>query len=167
MTHKLKRPVAFLSAFVMVMAMLLYFPGGTSSLDFGLKASAATITPTEPSTNSNGVYRIGTAAELYWFAKLVNNGNKSANAVLTDNITMNTNVLVNGTLNSNTDNFTSWTPIGKNTNAYTGTFDGQGYTISGLYLNDSNLDFVGLFGYAGSNGTVKNVGVVDSYFNGG
>ena len=33
-----------------------------------------------------------------------------------------------------------------------------------MYLNDSNLDFVGLFGEI--NGTVKNVGVVDSYFNG-
>ena len=41
MTKKLKRPVAFLSAFVMVMAMLLYFPSGTfSNIDWGLKASA-------------------------------------------------------------------------------------------------------------------------------
>ncbi|MGN0614367.1 MAG: hypothetical protein ACI4JB_10780 [Porcipelethomonas sp.] len=42
MTKKLKRPVAFLSAFVMVMAMLLYFPSGFfSNIDWGLKASAA------------------------------------------------------------------------------------------------------------------------------
>ena len=41
MTKKLKRPAAFLSAFVMVLSMLLYFPGGTfSSLDLGLTASA-------------------------------------------------------------------------------------------------------------------------------
>ena len=93
MTHKLKRPVAFLSAFVMVMAMLLYFPGGTSSLDFGLKASAATISPTKPSTNSNGEYLIGAAAELYWFVELVNSGNTSANAVLTADITVNSNLL--------------------------------------------------------------------------
>ena len=37
-------------------------------------------------------------------------------------------------------------------------------TVSGLFLNDSNADYVGLFGLIGSGGTVKNVGVVDSYF---
>ena len=45
---------------------------------------------------------------------------------------------------------------------YKGTFDGQGHTISGLYFNDVDASYVGLFG--GNCGTIKNVGVVDSYF---
>lgn len=40
MTKTIKRSAAFLSAVAMVMAMLLYFPGGMFSTDFGLKASA-------------------------------------------------------------------------------------------------------------------------------
>lgn len=68
----------------MVMAMLLYFPGGMFSTYFGFKASAEGITLTEPQKDGNGVYQIGKAAELYWFADKINNDNenyKSINAV--------------------------------------------------------------------------------------
>ena len=47
---------------------------------------------------------------------------------------------------------------------YTGTFDGKGYTISGLYFNKPT-SYVGLFGCIGANGKISNVGVSDSYFN--
>ena len=128
-----------------------------------VSASAAEITPSKPD-EINGVYQIGTAAELYGFAELVNSGNTGASAVLTKDIVVNIDVLkADGTLNSGT--FTDWTPIGDDSNQYTGTFDGQGYTISGLYFNNEYADNVGLFGYLGS-GEIKNVGVIDSYFNG-
>ena len=137
-----------------------------------LAASAATaITPSQPTGDGSvgSPYQIGTAAELYWFADKVNNDNAtygSANAILTKDITVNTGVLdANGTIITS-GSFTSWTPIGNDSNIYTGTFDGANYTISGLYFNDSNTRFVGLFGYIGSGGRVSNVGVVDSYFNG-
>ena len=172
MTKKIKRPVAFLSAFAMVMAMLLYFPGGMFSTCFVLKASAEGITLTEPQKDDNGVYQIGTAGELYWFAACVNgtdgiSQNRAACAVLTDNITVNSNVLnPDGTLNStNGTDFTSWTPIGtSNSRAYTGTFDGQNHTISGLYFSGASTSNVGLFGYVRENGSVSNAGVKDSYF---
>ncbi|OWV03637.1 GLUG motif-containing protein, partial [Fibrobacter sp. UWH1] len=48
----------------------------------------------------------------------------------------------------------------------TGTFDGQGFAIKGLYFNDESEENVGLFGYVGSDGKVENVGVEDSYFRG-
>ena len=131
------------------------------------------ITPSKPSGDGseNSPYEISNAAELYWFAGLINGTlegetqNKSANAELTANIIVNTGVLKSdGTHAEDVSGFETWTPIGKNLKPYTGTFDGQGHTISGLYFNDSSAEYVGLFGY--NNGTIKNVGVVDSYFYG-
>ena len=57
-------------------------------------------------------------------------------------------------------NSTSWTPIGTNYYTYTGTFDGGGYTITGLIVTGSN-EYAGLFGRIGSGGTVKNVVLKD------
>ena len=138
----------------------------------------------QPATLNGSNYEIGNAGQLYWFAALVNgdssvcdyvvetnpNGiqqDTAAKAVLTADITVNTGVLdSNGNLVTNTSSFIIWTPIGKSSKQYTGTFDGRGHTISGLYFNNQETDYVGLFGYVGSGGKISNVGVVDSYFNG-
>jgi|GEM_PF-7028447 len=120
--------------------------------------------------NADGVYEISNAGQLYWFAAQVNGGDNAINGKLMENITVNENVLTeNGELNSS-KNFRAWTPIGSG-KAYTGNtrnnsavFDGNGKTVSGLYFNDSTTDKVGLFGGVGQYGTVKNVGVVDSWF---
>ena len=102
----------------------------------------STINPSKPSGvgSENSPYEISNAEELYWFAALVNgelegvSQNTSANAVLTADITVNNDVLYSdGTLNENYSNFITWTPIGY-FESYTGTFDGQGHTISGLYF---------------------------------
>ena len=123
---------------------------------------------------SDDPYQITNANELYWFAGLVNgtlglpNKRPDACAKLMDNITVNSSVLKSdGTINSGS--FTAWEPIGYfNSNSdyaiYSGTFDGNGKTISGLYLSNNSLSYMGLFGY--SSGTIKNVGVIDSYFKG-
>ena len=60
------------------------------------------------------------------------------------------------------DKEVEWVPIGNATNSFTGTFDGKNYTISGVsYTNEGkiNLDFttVGLFGFVGQRGVIKNV----------
>ena len=90
--------------------------------------------------------------------------NLSANAILTANIIVNTGVLdANKNLVSKSD-LTEWKPIGDRWSLYTGTFDGQGYTISGLYFNNPTSSYVGLFGSIGANGKISNVGVLDSYF---
>lgn len=126
---------------------------------------------------ANNPYKIDTAGKLYWFAEQVNSGNTGISAVLMADITVNSGLEdKNGLLDSltydentgevtNGTSFKSWTPIGTNSNRYTGTFDGREHTISGLYFNNTATKYVGLFGY--SQGTLKNVGVVDSYFNGG
>ena len=111
-------------------------------------------------------YKITNQGQLYWFANQVNTVNSSINAKLTADITLNSNVLnENGELNTGA-NFTPWTLIGTNTKPFTGTFDGNNKTISGLYFNDSGKDDVGLFGCVGTNGTVKDVTLADSYVSG-
>ena len=126
---------------------------------------------TATATLTDGVYQIGNAAQLYWFAQLVNEGETAANAVLTADIVVNENVLTaEGELNG-TPTY-SWTPIGTSSKQYAGTFDGNGHTISGLYFNNTTMrnypdggNFVGLIGYTNS-ATIKNVGVIDSYLYG-
>ncbi|MBQ2798069.1 MAG: fibronectin type III domain-containing protein, partial [Ruminiclostridium sp.] len=119
----------------------------------------------QPETDENGVYQISNAGELYWFAEYVNAGNTSANAVLTADIVVNSGKVAecNGTKGAG---WKDWTPIGNYLNKYTGTFEGNNKTISGLYFNDTTVEYVGLFGYIGSNAKIKNVGVVNSYFKG-
>ena len=51
---------------------------------------------------------------------------------------------------------TAWTPIGNSRSPYTGTFDGNGCTITGLTI-ESEFDSIGLFGYVGEGGIVRNV----------
>lgn len=120
----------------------------------------------------NNCYEISNQGQLYWFAKWVNGvspvttePHPGANAILVYDITLNSNVLnSDGELNTGA-NFTPWTLIGTNTNPFTGTFDGNNKTISGLYINVT-ADYVGLFGCVGNGGTVKNVTLADSYVSG-
>ena len=118
----------------------------------------------EPAALVDGYYQISNAGQLYWFAKQFNEEQTTINGKLTADIVVNENVLkADGSPNNG--EFRSWTPIGNDGNRYQGTFDGNGKTVSGLYFNSSGTDHVGLFGFV-SNGTIKNVGIVDSYFGG-
>ena len=124
--------------------------------------------------STDNAYEISNVGQLLWFAGLVNGTlsdgttqNLSANAVLVNDITVNTGVLTaDGTLASDVSGFKVWTPIGNFDNQYKGTFNGQSHTVSGLYFDNSATDYVGLFGCIGSGGKITNVSVVDSYFNG-
>ena len=154
------------------------------------KCNAAVYQPATETTdkydiNDDGtkdtVYEISNAGQLYWFAGLVNGTlsgveqNTSANAILTANITVNENLLdslqydAEGNVSNGSD-FITWTPIADcmedHTTQYSGTFDGNNKTVSGLYFNNGNSIRIGLFGSSEADGNIKNVGVVDSYFKG-
>ena len=127
-------------------------------------AVAARATVNGEMEDGEEAYPLDSVDDLYWFADKVNNDNDNygdANAFLTKDITVNSGVLdENGELYSDTSNFKAW--INCDSQWYQGTFDGAGYTISGLYSNDSSAAYVGLFGL--NIGTIKNVSVTDSYF---
>ena len=111
--------------------------------------------------NSNNAYEIGNAGQLYWFADKVNKefyGN--ANAVLTEDIVVNKNVLNDGELTKDVAGLRNWTPI----EHYSGTFDGAQHTISGIYCVSDTINEAGIFQLTTSSATVENVGVLDSYF---
>ena len=118
--------------------------------------------------SKDAVYEISNAGQLYWFVGLVNGTlsgetqNASANAVLTADIVVNKNVLKSdGTVNEGT--FKEWKPIATSASPYTGIFEGQNHTISGLYFKQET-SFVGLFSV--NSGKIANVGILDSYFYG-
>ena len=112
---------------------------------------------TRPSSGDGSVgnpYKISTAAELAWFRDQVNSGNNSISAELTENID-----LVEFCHAKDGTKYTeelSWAPIGNSDNMYQGTFDGNGKTISNLYINATPRDYAGFFGYA-DNGSIKNI----------
>jgi hypothetical protein len=64
------------------------------------------------------------------------------------------------------NNGTGWEPIGTFIpecpyGGFTGTFNGQGYEISDLFINRPDQDDVGLFGFVPEEGTIKNIGAVN------
>ena len=87
---------------------------------------------------SGDYYMIGTKAELEWFRDRVNVGYASYNAKLTADIDL------EGSESS------KWTPIGKNLRPFQGIFDGQGHSVTGLYIKDhSNSVAIGEIGFIG------------------
>jgi uncharacterized protein (TIGR02145 family) len=107
-------------------------------------------------------FTISTAAQLAGLVQLVNGGNDFSGKT----IKLTASIMLNDTANwrnwEKTNPKNAWTPIGNNSRPFSGTLDGGGNVISGVYINNSN-DYQGLFGYIGSDATIKNLGVVASY----
>lgn len=102
-------------------------------------------TKTAPTKGENGVYQIGTAAELAWFADAVNGGQRDISAKLTANINLNEK---------------AWTAFGEYdyndvpNSGFAGTLDGNRHIVSGLKSTE------GLVSCLSSTGTVKNLTVI-------
>ena len=98
-------------------------------------------TKTQPSKGSGTAedpYIINNGEELAWLAAEVNAGNGSLSAKLADNINLGDK---------------AWTAIGNYSTNYTGIFDGNGMTVSGL------TGVMGLFDYAGAGAVIKELAV--------
>ena len=154
MIHKTTRSIlsVLLAALLLVTSIPLtpaFADGG------GVSLQSANNESRELEQDGDGTYLIYTAENLKEFAVIVNgtdsiSADSDADAKLMNDID----------LNGSEEN--PWTPIGNSeSTAYTGTFDGNGKTISGLYI-DSRANYQGLFGYVGSEGTVQNLTVTGS-----
>lgn len=136
--------------------------GGVLTKTIPLTASAAGAwdgtTKTQP-TLTDGVYQIGTAAELAWFAAQVNGGSYAINGALTGDIDL---------------AGYNWTPIGGTTasTAFKGSFDGNNHTVKnmGIYYSatTTSAPYKGLFGYvngtSSSYATIQNLKVTGKMF---
>ena len=60
----------------------------------------------------------------------------------------------------------SWAPIGDNASPFSGHYNGNGYTISNMSVNNGSLSYMGMFGYT-SNAAIKNVTLANATFAGG
>ncbi len=73
-------------------------------------------------------------------------------------------VLINDIDASSTSSWNSgagFEPIGNDSNQFSGSFDGQGHNITGLFIDRPSQDDVGLFGYTTSQSKIENTGLVD------
>lgn len=104
-------------------------------------------------------YDIYNAGQLYWFAEQINTyGNNYIYGRLMADITVNEDLTA--------ENLRQWTPIGRSWPAYCGMFEGNDYTISGLYVSNPEMDYVGLFGYTDYGYQISNIHLTNSYFEG-
>ena len=114
---------------------------------------------TQPSKGDGKVgnpYIITTAEELAWFRDQVNGGNKKICAKIADNVeVIDLKNFCHAADASKKIDEQSWVPIGNSNKPYQGTFDGNGKTITNLYINASQVN-MGLFGYT-YEGTIKNL----------
>ena len=109
---------------------------------------------TEPAKNGQGVYLISSPDELMWVDK---------NAKMTDSAKLLADITINEDVSGSdaTSQKYKWTPLGTDSSKYTGTFDGNGHTISGLYINSTAAN-TGMFGRIGSSAVVKNLTLANS-----
>ena len=137
MNNKKQRNRLF-TMLLLVMAILIPYGGAWAQTP-----------PSKGDGSADKPYKISTAAELAWFRDQVNSGNNTISATLTKDIDLSEFCHAkDGT--TYTDEL-SWTPI----NWYQGTFDGNGKTISNLYINATS-NYTGFFGYAYA-GSIKNI----------
>ena len=86
----------------------------------------------EPAVYRSGAYEIANAGQLYWFAQQVNGGRTTINGRLTADIVINEGEII-GSRDYEMTNYRLWTVIGSSSLPYSGVFDGNGRSISGLY----------------------------------
>lgn len=128
----------------------------------------------QPAEAQNGVYQIKNVGNLFWFAALVNGDTNqeditqavpTANAVLTADIDLGGRewapIAPSTTFRSNA------TSVARTTDkSYSGTFDGQGHTISNFKIRTNRAELTsGLFGAV--TGTIQNLGIVNASFDNG
>lgn len=111
-------------------------------------------TITQPAKDSEGVYQITTPDELIWFQQ---------NALLTDSARLMSDIRINEDVSAEDKSLLyKWLPIGTNgSKAYSGDFDGNGHTVSGLYISVTGSN-AGMFGYVGTGGSVHDLTISDS-----
>jgi filamentous hemagglutinin family protein len=120
-----------------------------------------------PASTTNFTTKQGSNGSVKAYTVITNLG-AAGSTTATDLQGMNGNKALNYALGSNIDASTTsgwnagagFVPIGTGTTKFTGSFDGLGHTVSGLYINQTGSSTTGLFGYTAVGSMVRNVGLV-------
>ncbi len=116
---------------------------------------------------SQSEFTITTAEAFAGFAVLVNGGNNFMGKTVKLGVDIKLNSTINWQSWASSAPVNVWTSIGTSAKPFSGTFDGGGFVISGVYINSASYEqSLGLFGYVSSNGTIKNLGITASYIKG-
>lgn len=144
MNNKRQRNRLF-TMLLLVMAILMPYGGAWAQTQ-----------PSKGDGKKDSPYIITKAEELAWFRDQVNGGNKKICAKIADNVeVIDLKNFCHAADASKKIDEQSWVPIGNSNKPYQGTFDGNGKTITNLYINASQVN-MGLFGYT-YGGTIKNL----------
>ena len=128
---------------------------GYSHALWGAWAQTA-IPPSEGNGSEGSPYIITKAEELAWFRDAVNDGNYEICAKIADNVeVIDLKDFCHAADASQNLKELSWEPIGNSDWSYVGTFDGNGKTITNLYINAPQA-YMGLFGRIYKS-TIKNL----------
>ena len=119
-----------------------------SLLFLNLSLLAQTADQPSGSGTENDPYLVGTLNNLYWLTQ--NSGEWDKYYVQTSDI--------DASSTSAWDEGQGFTPVGKNSTKFTGSYDGAWYTINGLTINRPSTNYTGLFGYTFGS-TIKDLGV--------
>lgn len=158
---KSKKVIGFLLAIVMTAATLTSVPFTASAAVWNGKAASSFA---GGNGSKSSPYIIKNGEQLARMRNLVNSTNSKYSSFRKAYYKLGADIV----LNNNSSNYASWgksaparkwTPIGSN-NAFLGNFNGNGYTVSGLYVNNST-NYSGLFGYF--YGTISNLKIKNSY----
>ena len=151
---------------ISILYLLLFFTGESELYAWTYPTSK----PSYPFTSGDGSYsnpyEIRNAQDLANLAYMVREGGEDYSGkhfVMTNDITLNENLVNADCTDRNTGNFQVWTPIGNNgrDNNFKGNFNGNSHTISGLFIEDNDY-YNGLFGVV-VKGTIRNLTIADSY----
>ncbi len=154
----MKRFLCVLTTAALLLALFTVYP------------SASSLTKTD-----DGRYIISTKEELLLFSYLVNGvyayegaSEPDADAVLTADIVYNEGLLdADGDLNASIQVINTFMPIGykyeDHESVYSGTFDGAGHTVTGIYINSESNPGVGMFGYTSETAVIKDLNIATSF----
>ena len=157
MNNKKQRNRLF-TMLLLVMAILMPYEGAWAA------TNVTTSRPAQGDGSSSNPFQISNAKELAWFREWVN-GTYTVSS--SESATTHLNACAKLTADIDLKDFCyaadasqnleelSWVPIGNIERDYKGTFDGNGKTITNLYINASQT-FMGLFGYTYQS-TIKNL----------
>ncbi len=138
---------------------ILTLSGGASAAD-DADVTAAMVIQVTAQDGSKAEYKIFDKAITTLEDLNAINNNLSDKYILARNLNFTDSAsYASNTVNTAWTTGAGWEPIGTLTNPFAGTFDGNGKTISGLFMNKST-QFVGLFG--GSSGNISNLGLLNS-----